>query len=542
MGFLNLFHLAFLAVSFFVSGALAAFGYTTSGNNFVIDAGSSNPLIFSVSKSSCDINSIKYRGTELQYSSQGTHIGSGLGSATVSVSQINGSSAKFIKVTCVTSTLTHYMIVKEADSTIYMATYITAEPSIGELRFIARLLPDKLPSEYPYGEVSTTTGSSSTVEGSDVFVVNGQTRSKFYSSTRFIDEDSHCVYGGSDLMHVCVITPQQESSSGGPFFRDIDSNNAGASTNLYNYMNSGHVQTEAYRMGLHGPYLMTFSRSGIPTLKSVGDLSWFGELGVTGYVPDSQRGTVTGRASGIPSGFEGVVHWYNSAAQYWVKTASNGQFTSPKMKAGTYTMVLYQTEFKVATSTVTVSAGQTTTANIASTFNTSHTTLFKIGEYDGQPTGFRNADKFLRMHPSDSRMSSWGPLTYTVGSSSLSDFPMAVFKSVNNPVTIKFNLASSAAGKAATLRIATTLAFAGARPQAVVNGWSAAAPAAPTKIDSRGVTRGAYRGFGEVYDVAVPTGKLVSGSNTITISALSGSSGDTFLSPNFIFDAVELFY
>lgn len=565
MGFLNLFHLAFLAVSFFVSGALAAFGYTTSGNNFVIDAGSSNPLIFSVSKSSCDINSIKYRGTELQYSSQGTHIGSGLGSATVSVSQINGSSAKFIMVTCVTSTLTHYMIVKEADSTIYMATYITAEPSIGELRFIARLLPDKLPSEYPYGEVSTTTGSSSTVEGSDVFVVNGQTRSKFYSSTRFIDEDSHCVYGGSDLMHVCVITPQQESSSGGPFFRDIDSNNAGASTNLYNYMNSGHVQTEAYRMGLHGPYLMTFSRSGIPTLKSVGDLSWFGELGVTGYVPDSQRGTVTGRASGIPSGFEGVVHWYNSAAQYWVKTASNGQFTSPKMKAGTYTMVLYQTEFKVATSTVTVSAGQTTTANIASTFNTSHTTLFKIGEYDGQPTGFRNADKFLRMHPSDSRMSSWGPLTYTVGSSSLSDFPMAVFKSVNNPVTIKFNLASSAAGKAATLRIATTLAFAGARPQAVVNGWSAAAPAAPTKIDSRGVTRGAYRGFGEVYDVAVPTGKLVSGSNIITISALSGSSGDTFLSPNFvsislspiwllmmrmwianvgiqIFDAVELFY
>lgn len=532
MGFLNLFHLAFLAVSFFVSGALAAFGYTTSDNNFVIDAGSSNPLIFSVSKSSCDINSIKYRGTELQYSKQGTHIGSGLGKATVSVSQINGSTAKFIKVACVTSTLTHYMIVKEADSNIYMATYITAEPSIGELRFIARLLPDKLPSEYPYGEVSTTSGSSSTVEGSDVFVVNGQTRSKFYSSTRFIDEDSHCVYGGSDLMHVCVITPQQESSSGGPFFRDIDSNNAGGSTNLYNYMNSGHVQTEAYRMGLHGPYLMTFSRSGIPTRKSV-DVSWFGELGVTGYVPDSQRGTVTGRASGIPSGFEGVVHWYNSAAQYWVKTASDGQFTSPKMKAGTYTMVLYQTEFKIATSTVTVSAGATTTANIASTFNSSHTTLFKIGEYDGQPTGFRNADKFLRMHPSDSRMSSWGPLTYTVGSSSLSDFPMAVFKSVNNPVTIKFNL-GSAPSQATTLRIATTLSFAGARPQAVVNGWSAAAPAAPTKIDSRGVTRGAYRGYGEVYDVAVPAGKLVSGTNTITISALSGSSGDTFLSPNFV--------
>lgn len=519
-----------LSASVFASGALAAFGYTSSGGNYVIDAGSSNPLIFSVSQSSCDIKSIKYRGTELQYSGKGSHIGSGLGSATVSVSQINGSS-KYIKVTCVTSTLTHYMVVREGESIIYMATYITAEPSIGELRFIARLLPDKLPNEYPYGEVSNTNGASSTVEGSDVFVVNGQTRSKFYSSTRFIDEDSHCVYGGSDLIHVCVMTPQQESSSGGPFFRDIDSNNAGDSTNLYNYMNSGHVQTEEFRTGLHGPYLMQFSRSGIPSVKSV-DVSWFGELGVTGYVPASGRGTVKGTATGVANGMQGVVHWYNSAAQYWAKTSSNGAFTSPLMKPGTYTMVLYQTEFKIASSSVTVSAGKTATQNIAGNFNTSRKTLFQIGDYDGQPTGFRNADKFLRMHPSDSRMASWGPLTYTVGSSQLSDFPMAVFQSVNNPVTIKFNLAS--APGAAILRIATTLSFAGSRPQTTVNGWTATAPAAPTKIDSRGVTRGAYRGHGEVYTVSIPSGKLVAGSNTITISSISGSSGTTFLSPNFV--------
>ncbi|KAK3316641.1 Rhamnogalacturonase B, N-terminal-domain-containing protein [Apodospora peruviana] len=530
MGFRLGIQFAVLSTSLFVSGVLGAFGYTSSGNNFLIDAGSSNTLVFSVSKSSCDINSIKYRGTELQYGSQGTHIGSGLGTATVSISQITGSS-KYIKVTCVTSTLTHYMVVREGDSTIFMATYITTEPSIGELRFIARLLPDKLPNEYPYGDVSNTNGATSTVEGSDVFVVNGQTRSKFYSSTRFIDEDVHCVYGGSDLMHVCIMTPQQESSSGGPFFRDIDSNNAGASTNLYNYMNSGHVQTEPYRTGLHGPYLMQFSRSGIPSVKSV-DTSWFGELGITGYVADSGRGTVSGTASGVQSGLQGVVHWYNSAAQYWTKTNSNGGFTSPKMKPGTYTMVLYQTEFKIASTSVNVNAGSTTTMNIAGSFNTARNTLFKIGEYDGQPTGFRNADKFLRMHPSDSRMISWGPLTYTVGSSALTDFPMAVFQNVNNPVTIRFTL-SSAPG-AATLRIATTLSFAGSRPQATVNGWSGPAPSAPTKIDSRGVTRGAYRGYGEVYTVSIPSGKLVAGSNTITISSISGSSGDTFLNPNFV--------
>ncbi|KAK4177234.1 family 4 putative polysaccharide lyase [Triangularia setosa] len=533
----SVFQLAVLSLLSFVSGAYAAFGYTSSGGTYIIDAGSANPLIFSVSQSNCDIRSIKYRGTELQYGSQFTHINSGLGSATVSISQISGSN-KYIKVTCVTSTLTHYIVVREGDSSMFLATYITAQPSIGELRWIARLLPDKLPGEYPYGEVSNTQRSTSTVEGSDVFVVNGQTRSKFYSSTRFIDEDSHCVFGGSDLMHVCIMTPQQESSSGGPFFRDINSNNAGASTNLYNYMNSGHVQTEPYRMGLHGPYIMQFSRSGIPSVKNV-DVSWFGEVGVIGWVPASGRGRVTGTASGVQSGMEGVVHWFNNAAQYWARTSSNGAFTSPLMKPGTYTMVLYQTEFKIATSTVTVAAGQTRSQNIAGTFNTSRNTLWQIGQYDGQPTGFRNADKFLRMHPSDSRMSNWSPLTYTVGSSPLTDFPMGVFQSVNNPVTIQFNLGS--APGAATLRIATTLSFAGSRPQINVNGWSGPAPSAPTKIDSRGVTRGAYRGHGEVYTVVIPAGRLVAGSNTITISSISGSSGTTFLSPNFIFDAVELF-
>lgn len=84
-----------------------------------------------------------------------------------------------------------------------------------------------------------------------------------------------------------------------------------------------------------------------------------------------------------------------------------------------------------------------------------------------RPTGFRNAEKQLRMHPSDPRMSDWGPLTYTVDSSELTDFPMAIFKEVNSPVTVEFTASSSQTG-AATLRIGTTLSFAGGRPQATV--------------------------------------------------------------------------
>ena len=144
------------------------------------------------------------------------------------------------------------------------------------------------------------------------------------------------------------------------------------------------------------------------------------------------------------------------------------------------------------------------------------------------------------MHPSDTRMSAWGPLTYTVGTSTPADFPMALFKSVNSPVTVKFTL-PSAITTPSLLRVGTTLAFAGARPSVMVNGYGQDF-GAPVKIDSRGVTRGAYRGNGEIYDMNIPPGTLVAGANTITISVLSGSSGIGFLSPNFVFDCVELSY
>ncbi|KAF2022316.1 polysaccharide lyase family 4 protein [Aaosphaeria arxii CBS 175.79] len=529
---------ALLATAAFSASAFAAFGITQSGDNIVVDAGSDNALKFTVNAKSCDITSILYRGEELQDKAKGSHISSGLGSATVKSETISG---KYAKITCTTSTLTHYLVVRSGESTIWMATHTTAEPDIGELRFIARLSSSKLPLEYPFGAVSTTAGSSSTVEGSDVFVVNGQTRSKFYSSERFIDDYTHCVKRESDTIHACILlnSYSYEGSSGGPFFRDINTNNAGDATNLYFYMNSGHVQTESFRMGLHGPYALQFSRSGVPNGKTM-DSTFFSELGIQGYVAASGRGTVSGTATGVNSKFQRVLHWYNKDAQYWAYANSAGAFTSPAMKPGTYTQVLYQGEFKVGSSSVTVSAGKATTANIAASTQ-SRNTIWQIGEWDGQPTGFRNADKQLRMHPSDSRMSSWGPLTYTVGSSSLDSIPMALFKGSNAPLTIKFKLDATQASGAATLRVGTTLSFTGARPSASINSYNAATPAAPTKIDSRGVTRGAYRGFGEVYDYVIPAGTLKNGDNTITINVASGSSGDLYLAPNVILDAIELF-
>ncbi|KAJ5979788.1 hypothetical protein N7481_007086 [Penicillium waksmanii] len=519
-----------VALALWAKVANAAFGLTTNSGTYVVDAGSSNPLKFTVSRTSCDISSISFYGSELQYQSTGSHIGSGLGTATVSATQ----SGDYITVTCATDTLTHYYVVHSGDPIIYMATYTTAEPSIGELRYIARLNADLLPNEEPFGDVSTIADGTA-IEGSDVYLVDGETRSKFYSSERFIDDQRHCVSGSAH--RVCMIIPQYETSAGGPFHRDINTNNVGSYTGLYWYMNSGHVQTETYRQGLHGPYMMYFSRSGTPATNI--DTSFFANLGIKGYVATSGRGYVSGTASGASSSFDWVIHWYNSAAQYWTYTSSSGSFTSPAMKPGTYTMVYYQGEFAVATSSVTVTAGSTTSKSISGKVTTG-TTIFKIGDWDGQPTGFLNAANQLRMHPSDTRMSSWSPGTYTVGSSTTSQFPMAIFKSVNSPITIKFTATSSQTG-AATLRIGTTLSFAGGRPQATINSYTGSIPSAPTNLDSRGVTRGAYRGLGEVYDVSIPSGTIVAGTNTITINVVSGSSGDTYLSPNFIFDCVELF-
>ena len=91
-----LLNFAFLAAVTLSSSALAAFGVTKSGKNFVVDAGSSNALVFTVNGANCDVTSIKYRGEEFQYASKGSHISSGLGSATVSSAIIGESSQPFL--------------------------------------------------------------------------------------------------------------------------------------------------------------------------------------------------------------------------------------------------------------------------------------------------------------------------------------------------------------------------------------------------------------------------------------------------------------
>lgn len=58
-------------------------------------------------------------------------------------------------------------------------------------------------------------------------------------------------------------------------------------------------------------------------------------------------------------------------------------------------------------------------------------------------------------------------------------------------------------------------------------------------IDSRGVTRGAYRGYGEQYAWDVPASALKAGENTLTVGVY-GNGDQGFLSANYVVDAIEL--
>ncbi|PBK70971.1 polysaccharide lyase family 4 protein [Armillaria solidipes] len=502
---------------------VAGFGLTESGDSYIVDT--SAGLIFTGASMVPDLQNVAFAQDSSKYS----QIASGIDADCSWVRGGHDNNCKDCFITCTTSTLIQYYVARYNDPAIHMATYTTAEPSVGELRFIARLSQTTIPNGY---DVSDIVGGTA-IEGSDVYLVGSETRSKFYSSRQFIDDQIHGVSGSSIAAWMIIPGTGYESSSGGPFFRDID--NQGTSQQEFYFckfhplsirLNSGHTQTESFRTGLHGPYALWFTTGSTPS--SDIDTSFWDALDVTGWVSEADRGRVTGSATGYPSAYSDymTVGFSNSVAQYWVRTDSDGDFVSPYMKPGTYTMTLYKMELAVATQSVTVTAGSVKTSNIASTE--------AIGEIDGTPRGFLNAD------PSDSRMSDWGPVTFTIGND-VDTFPMAIFKDIG-AVTVKFTLSSSQGG-ARTLDIATTLAFAGGRPVVTVNDWTSSTPSVPDQPDSRGVTRGTWRGNNIMYTYSIPSGYLNTGStvNTLTITVASGSSGSDFLSPNIVFDGLRLY-
>ncbi|KAG6615155.1 putative rhamnogalacturonase [Phytophthora cinnamomi] len=520
------------------SAADAEFGYTTSGDKYIINTGAG--LTIAMRQASCDIVSINYNGQELQYKSMGTHVNSGLGQVTSTIKSLSDDK-KTINVNCKKTGIEQSYFFRPNENVVYMGTYHTNDLVLEELRFLARL--DKTVMNQGILEATIEAGMTA-IEATDVVQNSeGITRSKYYSGVPFIEDAVHGVNSTAAGVYLVISDQGYETSSGGPFFRDIN-NKLDVSNELSFYMNSEHTRIEDYRYGFHGPYALALTSGAAPDPSTL-DFSFFQDQDLTGFVPDAKRGEVAGTitdANDVLGDSEVVVGFSNADAQYWVKVpAGTKTFTSPKMKPGTYKAIVYKKQLAVGTTSVTVAEGASASETFEVTYELNTKPIWLIGEWDGTPDDFLNADKIHKMHPSDSRLAAWGPITFAAGSDDNSKFPMAQFRAANDDIKVTFDLTDAQAGESRTLKIGITLAQLNARTSVKVNDFQTATPES-VAVKKRGITRGVTMGIYKLYEYAIPSSALVAGSNTITLSIASGSPdpAQKYLSASVVFDALEL--
>lgn len=518
----------FCALTLATHAHAAGFGVTRAGNQLVVDTGAN--LVFGVDTRNGDLVSMRYRGNELQTTEpKASQLASGLGNAQVSTRTVGD----VIVISAQAGDLTQYYLAKKGRNAIYLATYAPTLLPIGELRFVARLNVNKLP-EADHG---TDSNVGIAIESKDVFLLpDGRTSSKFYSAQPMLHDPLHGVKGPG--VAVYMLMGNRELSSGGPFFKDIATQKTSVTHELYNYMFSNHTQTEAYRAGLHGVYGLLFTDGDAPP-QALSDLGFVNNsLGLSGFIDSTGRGAVAGQVSGVASAQPATVGLSNASAEYWAPVDVNGRFQLVAVRTGQYRVTLYQNELEVAQSTVDVSAGHTVQTRLQPQ-PLEGRVKWQIGKPDGTPTGFRNASLLPSAHPSDARMAAWGPVTYDVEASKPDDFPAAQWRDINTPTRISFVLAPDEV-RDYQLRLFISLAQAGGRPQVNVNQrWNAPVPPAANQPNSRGITRGTYRGNNSLFEVRVPAAALHAGANSLEIDVTSGQAGSGFLSPGFVFDSVQ---
>jgi rhamnogalacturonan endolyase len=71
---------------------------------------------------------------------------------------------------------------------------------IGELRWVTRLSRTAFGNGISAADILGGTA----IEGSDVFLVNGLTRSKFYSSKRFVEDQIHGITGLAGAAYIVI--------------------------------------------------------------------------------------------------------------------------------------------------------------------------------------------------------------------------------------------------------------------------------------------------------------------------------------------------
>ncbi|MFI5681367.1 rhamnogalacturonan lyase B N-terminal domain-containing protein [Streptomyces cellulosae] len=524
------------------TASAAAFGYRDDGSNYVVDTGAN--LVFKVSKTNGDLTSLVYRGTEYQgYGGKNSHIESGLGTSTVSIKQ----SGTTILISVAYGTLKHYYAARSGENNVYLWTN-KADDSVSATRYILRVNAGKFLNDEP----DSYTYAPTTIEASDVFAKSdGQTRSKHYAKARVIDYNYVGWTTGSVGLY--IVRSNHEKASGGPFYRSLLRHQSADGGGLYEILYYGENQTEAQRFGLQGPYVIAFTDGGAPSSSLYpGTLttSWADSLGISGYVASGGRGKVAGVGiTGRNTAYPYTVGLANSAAQYWGSArSSDGYFSIGGVLPGTYTLTVFKGELAVYTGSVSVSAGGTTTLNsiaIPSSNDPSNASaIWRINDWNGTPSGFKNADLMTYAHPSDTRAASWTGNVVIGSGTETSAFPCYLWKDVNSGIIVYFKLTAAQAAAAHTLRIGVTTAYANGRPQVVVNDtWTSAVPSPPTQPSTRSLTVGSYRGNNNTFTYSVPASAWLtdtSAYNTLKIYVASGSGSTSYLSAGTSIDAIDL--
>ncbi|MFE7857132.1 rhamnogalacturonan lyase B N-terminal domain-containing protein [Streptomyces sp. NPDC057403] len=523
------------------SASAAGFGWSDDGSHYVVDTGAS--LVFKVSKTNGDLTSLVYKGTEYQgYGGKNSHVESGLGTSTVTVKQ----SGSTILISVAYGTLKHYYAARSGENNVYLWTD-KADDSVSATRYIVRVRAGLFLNDEPDSYTYTT----STVEASDVFAKSdGQTRSKHYSKLRVIDYD--CVGWSTGSVGLYVVRSNHEKASGGPFYRSLLRHQSADGGGLYEILYYGENQTEAQRFGLQGPYVIAFTDGGAPSSSLFhANLTtpWADSLGISGYVPASGRGKVAGvGTTGRNTAFPYTVGLANSAAQYWGSArSSDGWFSIGGVLPGTYTLTVYKGELAVYTGSVTVTAGGTTTLNTLAIPSSNDpgnaSAIWRIGEWNGTPSGFKNADLMTYAHPSDVRAASWTGNVVVGSGTETSAFPCYLWKDVNSGIVVYFRLTAAQAAAAHTLRIGVTTAYANGRPQISVNDWTSSIPSPPSQPSTRSLTVGSYRGNNHTFTYSVPASAWLTDTsqyNVLRINVVSGSGTTSFLSAGTSIDAIDL--
>ncbi|MET7687462.1 rhamnogalacturonan lyase B N-terminal domain-containing protein [Streptomyces sp. NPDC005483] len=524
-------------------GASAAgFGYSDDGSNYVVDTGAN--LVFKVSKTNGDLTSLVYKGTEYQgYGGKNSHIESGLGTSTVTIKQ----SGTTILISVAYGTLRHYYAARSGENNVYLWTN-RADTSVASTRFILRVKAGLFLNDEP----DSYTYAPTTIEASDVFAKSdGQTRSKHYSKLRVMDYNY--IGWSANGVGLWIVRSNHEKASGGPFYRSLLRHQSADGGGLYEILHYAQNQTEDERFGLQGPYVIALTDGGAPSSSLFpGTLttSWADSLGISGYVASGGRGKVAGVGiTGRNTAYPYTVGLANSAAQYWGSArSSDGYFSIGGFLPGTYTLTVFKSELAVYTTSVTVTAGGTTTLNsiaIPSSNDPSNAgAIWRINDWTGTPSGFKNADLMTYAHPSDVRASSWTGNVVIGSGTETSAFPCYLWKDVNSGLLVYFKLTAAQAAAAHTLRIGVTTAYANGRPQVVVNDtWTSAIPSPPTQPSTRSLTNGSYRGNNYTFTYSVPASAWLTDTgqyNVLKINVVSGSGSTAYLSAGTSIDAIDL--